>query len=248
MKSYIYGILLSLSYFTIIPTFTKHFEIDNKSYKALLFSFPLVGLLLGLISLGVFEILNTNFNTIYASIISAIIYFALYGFLHLEAVNDVADGWFASFSKDAYEVMKDPHVGAIGFITTLCVVIAKIAIITYLFYNKLFDIFLCGVILSRLSVLYNIYFFEFHEKSGFAKVLKQVMDKKLLILSTLFYIAIIWMFLDIDFMMLTLLAVLFGLSIFYILKRRFGFLNGDCIGFSKEIVEILVLNIGVIIC
>ena len=79
------------------------------------------------------------FPILYKAILCAILYLFLYGFLHLEAVCDTIDGYFASLSnKDVYEVMHEPQVGSIGAIGGFCFVLLKVLAISYLLYSESF--------------------------------------------------------------------------------------------------------------
>ena len=123
MKNILDAFLFALSYFSIIPVPTKNIEIKDETYKYTLLFLPLVGAILGLLVVGTNLFLNQLLNPIYSCFVSAVLYLFLYGFLHLEAVCDVADAWFASYSgKDVYKIMKEPTIGAIGALYTFCFV------------------------------------------------------------------------------------------------------------------------------
>jgi cobalamin synthase len=144
-------------------------------------------------------------------------------------VCDTIDGWYASLSKkDVYEVMKEPQIGAIGALGAFCLVLLKVAILTYLFYLEAFWVIIISLVLSRF-VLYFILDLEIHEKSSFLIYMKNVKQKSFIIDTSLFFI---------DYLVRKITKKL---------VEKIGFINGDISGFSIEIIEILLLHIGLII-
>ena len=78
----------------------------------------------------------------------------LYGFLHTEAIMDVADAIYAKHSgKDAYEIIKEPTVGAMGVLYGTSLMLLKIVGIAYLLMQGYFMKFITITIISRLSLL-----------------------------------------------------------------------------------------------
>lgn len=156
-------------------------------------------------------------------------YLFSYGFLHLEAVCDTIDGYFASLSKkDIYEVMHEPQVGSLGAIGGFSFVLLKVLAISFLLYNQCYISLIIAFILSRMTLLF-VLDLEFHEKSHFIKSLQDSFTTSIVI--------------KLLFLPFNLLSKL----IMKTLKKHIGFLNGDTLGFSIELQEILYLNIAILI-
>ena len=232
------GIKFSFSYFSIFPI--KFQATDNLSDKEvlnnMLLSLPLVGWFIGLVTLLVYAIFaHTGW---YGALISALFSMILYGFLHTEAIIDVFDALYASHSgKDAYEIIKEPTVGAVGVLYGVSFLLIKVASIVFLFTHNLFAEFLSILIISRLSLLTLFILHDF--KSSFLTELKNALNKKGLIL--IFIIAIIigsWI--TPLFTVLLLLGVLIGFIISLILAFKLNFVNGDVLGTTLEGVEIVL--------
>jgi adenosylcobinamide-GDP ribazoletransferase len=228
MKQTKEGILYGLSYFTILPFKVKNFEANKSFYKGVLFSLPLSGLILGLFCMIFFLVLP--FHSIYSAFLSSIFYIFLYGMLHLEAVGDTIDGYFASLSKkDIYAVMHEPQIGALGAIGAFTFLLLKISAIAYLLYLNEFIILILSLILSRLSVWFALEL-NYHKKSSFVLSLKEN---------------------NLNNKVINILFFPLRISTKYILEKlqkKLGFLNGDTLGFVIVINEILLLNIGLLIC
>ena len=248
-RAFLDGFLQSFSYFSILPIRLKTITVNKEFYSATLFTFPLVGLILGTITLLIFYLLQKVFILHYAAFISSIVYIILYGCLHLEAISDVIDAWFASFSnKDIKAIMKEPQVGAIGAIGTMLIVLLKVGGITYLFIIENYTLFLSALILSRLCAIIELGIFDFKGAGKFTLQLSLHSNLKLMLSTGIFYMLILTIFLDIS---TVIILVIFSLSLSLLLllklKSTFGFVNGDCIGFTLIITEIALFNYGLII-
>ncbi len=245
----IQGILASFSYFSVLPVKTKEVTPNKEFYNVMLFTMPFVGFVLGLITIFAFSMLKGVFEVPYAAFISAAIYTALYGFLHLEAVSDVIDAWFAALSgKDVSAVMKEPQVGAIGAVGTTIIVILKLAAITYLFINDNTSMFLAAVVLSRFAGIIGLGVFDFKRGGEYTINLSLSAGFGLIFFAAIFYLSLIAYPLGIEnVILISIIAIFLTLFVLYKLDSKFGFVNGDCVGFAIVITEIAVLNIGLLI-
>jgi adenosylcobinamide-GDP ribazoletransferase len=227
MKNFLNGIIYSISYFTTLPLKCKKFEANKSFYKGVVYGLPLSGLILGIISVGLYTILP--FPPLYKAILLSIIYLFLYGFIHLEAISDTIDGYFASLSgKDVYKIMKEPQVGAIGAIGTFCFVLLKVLALTFLLYYGCYITIILALIVSRASIFFALEL-EFHKHSSFILLLQDAFTPPL------------W------FKLLLLPLSIFTKFILNILKKHLGFLNGDTLGFTIELQELIYLNIGILV-
>ena len=237
-KNIYLGILFSFSYFSILPIKFKSTDniLNPHTLNVMLLSLPLVGWILGLLTVTIFALLSKL--GWYGAIFSAIFYMLSYGFLHTEAVIDVFDALYASHGgKDAYAIIKEPTVGAIGVLYGVVFVILKIAGIVMLFTHNLLLEFIAILVISRLSLLTLIILHDF--KSSFLAQLKDALD--LWFLALLFLIITITglLFLK-SFLIWLIMGIIFGfiISIFFVQKLKFA--NGDVLGATLEGVEILM--------
>ncbi|RXJ98639.1 adenosylcobinamide-GDP ribazoletransferase [Arcobacter sp. CECT 8986] len=246
MRQLFNSFAFSLSYFTVFPVFVKDMTIDKNTFRDTLFFLPLIGLFISIITILISIFLSGFFHPLYASLVSAILSFCLYGFLHTEAITDVVDAWFASYSsKDAYKIMKESTIGAIGALATFCFVLLKVAIITYLLYEKKYEIIIITFMFSRLSLTYILPLFEFKKDSFMSQAF---LAKGVNIVRVAILLFVVFaLFLKSNALVFLFLALVFLYINLKILYKRFGFLNGDCLGCSIEITELLLLNIGFII-
>jgi len=238
MKNFYLGFKFAFSYFSILPIAFKENDnlADKRVLASMLFFLPFVGLVLGAVIVIFF--LSIAHLGWYASLISAILYMMFYGFIHTEAVIDVADAIYASHSgKDAYSIIKEPTVGAMGVLYAIGFVLLKVAGVIYLFNHNLLMEFIAILIISRLSLLM---LFKIHTfKSSFATLLKESLSNRYLITSFTIFIAIGSILLH-KFIFLLLIGLLLAYIISLWIKSKIKFVNGDVLGTTLESVEILL--------
>ncbi len=239
LKKIYLGLKFSFSYFSILPiSFKPTDDLSRKEVLAfMLFFLPLVGLVLATSTIIIFSFLSSL--TWFGALISATFYMMLYGFLHTEAIMDVADAIYAKHSgKDAYEIIKEPTVGAMGVLYATSLMLLKLVGIAYLLMQGYFMEFISVVIISRLSLLL---LFDVHEfRSSFATTLKSSLSKFHLFGSFVLFSAIGYLLIS-NFMLLLFIGLLLALLISFVIKSKIGFVNGDVLGATLEGVEILLI-------
>lgn len=241
MKNFFEGFVLSLGFFTILTFPYKVKNINSKTYKYLALTLPASGLILGAITVFLYHSLTPFADAIYVGVLVSVIYLFLYGFLHLEAVADVIDAYFASHGgKNAREVIKDSHIGALGAVGTFSFMILKVSAICYLLVEGDYLGVVAVLFISRLMAIGAIYSFDFHSESKFIYLLKDAIDKKSLIILAVISLVLL-AFLG------NLSLLIFAIVLTYLIKRwlmrHIGFLNGDGLGFMIELNEIVLLNL-----
>ena len=246
MKIVLHAFYFALSYFSSIPVWVKDMKIVNETYKYTLAFLPLIGIILACIVIGINLLLLEVFNPLYASFISAALYLFLYGFLHLEAVCDVVDASFAAHGgKDAYKIMKEPTIGAIGAMYAFGLALLKVGAITYLLYEKQYMLFLVVLMFSRINFIYLLGFFNFNKDSFLSLAFQDAGVTKVKLYALLY---VFFAFLISSHVMILFIS---SLVLFYVilkrLNKKFGFVNGDCLGYTLEHVELILLNIALVL-
>ncbi len=240
MSDFILGFKFALSYFTILPVkFKEEDDLSKKEILAfMLFSLPLVGLIIGIISLTLYSFLDQL--TWFGAIICAVSYMIFYGFIHTEAIIDVVDAIYAKHSgKDAYEVIKEPTIGAMGVLYALAFFTLKIAGIVYLFLNDYLLEFLSIIIISRLMVLFVIKNFDF--KSSFVTQLKESLSTNIFLVAILIFTFLNIFLIGFEAIILTIVAFIISYLLALFIRKNVGFLNGDALGSILELSEVILI-------
>lgn len=234
------GIKFALSYFTALPVrFGANDDLSRPQVLlSMLLALPFVGLLLSGITIGVFVVLEPL--KWLAAIIAGVIYMALYGFIHTEAIIDVTDAIYAKHSgKDPYVIIKEPFVGAMGVLYGISFLILKISALSYLLMHHLFYPFMAIAAISRISLLVLIRAYEF--RSTFVSQLKESLSFLPLVIVLSLCTALGWWFLSWHFMALLGIGIASALLLSALAKRSLGFVNGDVLGMSLEGVELILI-------
>lgn len=247
MNKIVLGVKFALSYFTLLPV--RFNESDDLSHprvlKSMLLSLPFVGVLLAVLSIVAFAALEPLGWL--GAIIAAVIYMVLYGFIHTEAVIDVADAVHAAHSgKDPYEIIKDPTVGAMGVLYGVSFTLLKIAALSSLLMHHLFVPFIAIALISRLSLLVLIRMYEF--RSSFVTQLHDNLRVAPLILLIILCGGVGVYALSWHFLALFAAGVSTALLLSFLAKKSLGFINGDVLGMSLEGVELVLMITALLTC
>lgn len=240
MNKIILGIKFALSYFTLLPIrFDASDDLSHpRVLKSMLLSLPFVGVLLATLTIVVFAALEPLGWL--GAIIAAVTYMVLYGFIHTEAVIDVADAIHAAHSgKDPYAIIKDPTVGAMGVLYGVSFTLLKIAALSTLLIHHQFLPFIAIALISRLSLLVLIRTYEF--RSSFVTQLHNNLRIAPLMLLIVLCGGIGLYTLSWHFLVLFVAGIFTALFLSYAAKKSLGFINGDVLGMSLEGVELVLM-------
>lgn len=229
------GFSLAVSMLTSIPFFKVHdFYKGINGYAVM--SYPLVGLMLGMILWGVSSLLNPYLPPIHLGIIIFALWVLLTGALHIDGFSDTIDGLYVSKEK-ALEVMKDPHTGGMGMILTATFLILKASSVAHL---EAFYLLPVVLMLSRLNAAVAIYLYPYINPNGMATLAKEEFKKSQLVIALLYSLVLI-LFFNTAVLFVSALLVLFVLKLFFM--KRYGGFSGDIYGFTIEVTELVLLNL-----
>jgi len=243
VRDYWLGLKFMFSYFTILPVRFK--ESDDLSKPAILasmlFWLPVGGLVLGTLSLLLYRILFPLEWV--AGVVAAVAYMMLYGFLHTEAIMDVADALYAKHAgKDAFAVIKESTVGAMGVLWAVALMLLKVSAIVFLLSYEAYGLFLSALIISRLGLL--LLFFTQTFRSSFITTMQRGFEKSYFAGSLLLFGTIGTLLSGWHFFMLLLIGLGVAYFIATTLAKKLGFMNGDVLGTTLESTEIILMLLG----
>lgn len=240
MNKIVLGVKFALSYFTVLPVrFKSDDDLSHpKVLAAMLYTLPLVGLILGGLTVGLFCSLESLHWL--GAIIAAAVYMALYGFVHTEAVIDVADAVYAAHSgKDPYAVIKEPTVGAMGVLYGVSFLLLKIASLSFLLIHHLFLPFVAIAMTSRIALLILIKHHDF--RSSFVTQLHNSLHLRPMMLLIGVYGAAGFYTLSWPFFSLFFIGIGTSILLCAFAKKSLGFINGDVLGMALEGVELILI-------
>ena len=240
MQNFLLALKFSISYFSIFPiSFRESDNLSKREILALMITlFPLVGFIIGLVVVVIDSLFFSKLG-VYGAVFSAIFYMLMYGFIHTEAIIDVVDAIYAKLGgKDSYKVIKEPTVGAMGVLYAFSFTLLKVTAVVYILESSLYGEFLSILIVSRFSIYILIDTFDF--KSQFIMSLKEGL-RWYHTLSVLILYLTIGSIITPYFIIFILFGVVLALLISTLLSKMVGFINGDILGATLELVELTLL-------
>ncbi len=230
------GFSLAVSMLTTLPFFRVHNFFTGINGYAVMF-YPLVGFILGSILYAVSVVLTPYLPSAHLHILVFALWVILTGALHLDGLSDTLDALFVPKDR-ALEVMKDPHVGAMGMTYTGLFLIVKASVLSQL--EALWALPLI-LMLARFNTVFAIYFFNYIRENGMSTLAKKEFTRTQLILSALMVLTTSFIF---PFGPILLVVSLFTMLLFKIwFTRRFGGFSGDLYGFMIEGTELILLHV-----
>ncbi|MCX5696121.1 MAG: adenosylcobinamide-GDP ribazoletransferase [Candidatus Omnitrophica bacterium] len=235
--------LLAVQFLTLIPLKIKDAG-EKKIAKAAAY-FPLVGLLIGLVLLGINYIISIlNFPSFTSNVILVVALIALTGGMHLDGLSDTADAFLSNKPKDEMlAIMRDPHIGVMGVLSVISVILLKIGLLAALQAPLKITALLLMCLLSRWSVVAAIFLFPYARREGKAKIFMQGRTPGIFVLaliSVLVFSFAIWQIKG-------LIALLIIAGFVYLFgrfaSRKIGGITGDTLGATIELTEVITLLI-----
>lgn len=210
--------------------------------------FPLVGLILGAILMGLDQLFDLFLPQMVNSALLLVTLVILTGALHLDGFMDTCDGFAVRTSAaDRLKVMADSHVGGFGAAGAGCLLILKLACILSLPDELRAAGLLLTPALARWGVAYTILAFPSARKGGLGDLFRQGTGWAMMPTVTLVALVIASAFLTWIGPALVAGLWLMTLLIARGLSARLGGLTGDTYGAIIELSEVAILMSVVII-
>lgn len=119
---------LALSFLTTLPARQVAYQADGLGKAAAWF--PMIGLLIGLLLLGIHTAANWLLGPALAAVLVVAGWAALTGALHLDGLADCCDGLLAPVTREhRLEIMRDPRTGSFAVVGLVLALLAKTAAI-----------------------------------------------------------------------------------------------------------------------
>lgn len=240
----LFPLLIALQFLTKLPVNLPRIPTPQENAVSALY-YPLVGFIIGVILWTVAVYLPIGI--VAKSVLLTVFWLWLTGGLHLDGLADTVDGFVGGYGdkERTLDIMKDPHIGAMGVMAIVGAILLKFAFIIEILAIKnleIFDILILSPILGRVMILWLLLSTPYIRKNGLGSTLSAYLPKKLAIT-----MLILSLFMVVVLPMKMAIIVLIGFFVlgFYLtlwFKKRIGGITGDTIGASVEITEIAILG------
>ncbi len=231
------ALLIAMQFLTQIPVRLTKYPEAHAQGQSLLY-YPLVGMFIGAVLMMFSWLLSEQSHVIQAALV-LIIWVLLTGGLHLDGLADSADGWMGGLGDQqrTLAIMKDPHIGAIGVLVLILLLLLKwSALMALLEANQLLPLLVAPVV-ARLAAIFLLATTAYVRAQGIASQMVENMPKRGIYLwATAGVLALAgW-----QFFWLILVVVLFLLARRAMVLRING-VTGDTTGALIELLEVGVL-------
>jgi len=233
--------LLAIQFLTILPLGTKKFS-PAKLAWALVY-FPVVGLFLGAVLAGLNTCLSgLGIFSLAVNIILVIVLVILTRGIHLDGLADTADAFLSAKGKnEMLEIMRDPHVGVMGVLSLISILLLKIGLLSSVGTAIKPGVLMLMCILGRWSAVLNSYLFPYAREDGKAKVFIEGMTLKIFIISSIMVILCAYIALNIAGLVVLLIISGFTYLIGSFICKKIDGVTGDTLGAVIELIEVMTL-------
>ena len=236
--------IVAIQFLTTIPLPVR-VNLDKDEFYRISSYFPLVGLILGVLSYFTYTIMDKfTGNREIVAIVTTIVYFLLTGALHLDGLSDTVDAIFSHKDRERIlSIMKDPHIGTFGVMA----IVFDIAIrITYLKNPNELTILIMAPVVSRLGAVIATYLSKPAKKGeGLGSLfLGKITKRELMIALATSILTLCLLTSILNLLWLLFLTIIEIFLITAYIGYRVGGMTGDTIGFVVEILELMVISHG----
>jgi adenosylcobinamide-GDP ribazoletransferase len=232
--------LAAMRFLTVIP-FPGSWGADEPSLAGSTVFFPVVGLLIGLVAAG---IAVCAARWLPGGLPAALVVAALLagsGGLHMDGLSDTADGLLSARPRErALEIMRDSHVGAMGVMAVVCVLMLKFAAMASLPAAELWRTALLMPVAGRAALVVSIALLPYaRPEGGLAALFYRRRSLVAALWAEVFLLLTAWFVLDMAGLVAACAALAAVLIFSAYTWRRIGGATGDTLGASCEIAELV---------
>ena len=233
--------LTALRFLTIIPLPWRREVVPEQVGRSLTY-FPVVGIIIGLILVGLNWLLALLLPPAVVNALLIVCLAVLTGGLHLDGFIDTCDGIAGHKpAKARWQVMHDSRAGAFGIAGVVCLLLVKYASLNSVPGNLMMATLVLMPVLSRWAIVYAIFAYPCARPSGLGYTFKLGASRLRFAIATLIALAV-----AVALSRLAGLAIMVAIWVIVVvmavyLKRKFSGLGGDTYGAINEVAEVCVL-------
>ena len=204
--------------------------------------FPLVGVIIGLILVGLNWLLGLLLPLALTNVLLVVSLVAVSGALHLDGLVDTCDGLAGGKTvEERWRVMDDSRAGGFGIIGICCLLLVKYVALNNLPARWLMPTLVLMPLLSRWAMVYALFAYPYAKPSGLGKVFKQGASRLRFVVATVITLVAAAVLAQLAGFIIMLAIWVIAPAVATYLKGKFGGLTGDTYGAINEIAEVCVL-------
>ena len=235
-------LIIAVQFLTIIPLSTKH-RFDEIDLGKSMVYFPLIGLCIGLILVGLRIPLTLYLPDAVSDALLIAFLVVITGAMHLDALADTADGIFSGKDRTGkLRIMKDSAVGAMGVVSIVMAILLKYVVLAALSPTLKNKALLLMPLLGRWTQVIVAYCSDY---AGLSKGLgfpftTHVTLMILTVTALMSFIAAFYL-LSLPGVFIVGAVAITALIYSFFFKWLLGGVTGDILGAATELIEIMVL-------
>ncbi len=227
---------------TVLPVGAR--QSDEGRERALANSlafFPLVGVLIGLASAGVFVAAAEAFPVAVAAALAVTTPVVLTGALHIDGLGDSFDGLLGGRTRERkLEIMADPRTGAFGVAAIVLALLVRWAVVSELDPASNWSVLVVAAVLSRGAVSAVVALFPYVRAQGIGAVYSN--SSRLAVMTAVVTaLALTAVFGNPASLIAAAVAFVIGALIAMYARRAIGGVTGDIYGAVVELSELSAL-------
>jgi len=230
--------IIALQFLSRIPTPQLKSISDKEIGRSLIF-YPLVGLIISTLLIGLLYLSSALAINIQAAII-LIAWVLITGGLHLDGLADSADAWIGGQNdkNKTLDIMKDPRCGPAAVSSLIVVLILKFSLLQEVVNDDNWQYILIAIIVARASIILLFQTTAYVRLGGLGESLANHHSASLgWLLLCLLSILLVWFFHWQGIILLIVIGLLF-LSLRFLMIKRLGGTTGDTAGALCELMEV----------
>jgi adenosylcobinamide-GDP ribazoletransferase len=201
--------------------------------------FPVVGLLLGAAGGAAAWALSLVVPPMLAAAATVIVLLSFSGCLHLDGLSDTADGFLSSRSRErVLEIMKDSHIGAMGVIAIVCVLLMKFASLVSL-PGATWPAVMLMPLAGRCALVWHMALLPYARPDGLGAVFYRRRPRWAAAWATVVLGAVAFGVLGIEGLVIWAVCLAMTLVLSAYVHRKIGGATGDTLGAVCEIIEVV---------
>jgi len=235
------GLFIALRFLTILPIPWRR-EVDARQIGRSIVYFPLVGLLMGFLLVGLDELFGLFLPLSLVNVLLIIAMILLTGALHLDGFIDTCDGaMIRSTPEERLGIMADSRVGSFGVIGACCLILTKYLALAAVPDNLRMPALAIMPMLSRWAMVWALGLFPYARKEGTGVVFKEQANWPRVTIASFMALILSSLLAGLSGLALAGSLCLIVLGAANFLRYRLGGLNGDTYGAIDELSEVLAL-------
>lgn len=233
--------LAAIRFLTVFPVLQRR-EFSSEELGRSSAWFPLIGLLLGGILVGLDALLDGHLEEPIVNVLLITAMVIMTGALHLDGFIDTCDAIFLRRpAEERLRIMSDSRVGGFGVVGACCLILLKFVALGAVSDDWRWMALLLMPVVGRWTMVYLLFFFRYARQTGKGLIFKQNVNWWRVVVATVIALAVAIVVGGVGGVAVMaavgVLIFLFALFLNHGLKG----LTGDTYGAANELAEVLVL-------